>query len=277
MPCLSIPTKEDTNRITKAFLLDLESFTITDEVTKQIKPVICCVCDSIPTKAQWSTVVDIHKFITLCDRAKLRKSDSSKIYGDQLRNQYTAKDNRLKDFILSPETYVNTIDQVLVCKECLSELQTNSKVRHVDRRGPPTQSIIRGYMIGDAPGVLSHLNQAELSLITKTVIQCQSWIFFAGCHQSIKGWHTFFKGRPGENVGNLTLMTKSGWKGHILVVMCGPFTSEQALLTRAKTRVDPQKVIAGWVWLKANNFRYKDVTIPNIDDILLPYLLDDER
>jgi hypothetical protein len=131
MPCLSLPTKEDMNRITKVFLLDLESFTITDEVTKQIKPVICCVCNAIPTKAQWSTVVDIHKFITLCDRAKLRKSNSSKICGDQLRNQYTAKDNRLKDFILSPETYVNTVDKVLVCKECLSELQTNSKVRHV--------------------------------------------------------------------------------------------------------------------------------------------------
>jgi predicted phage-related endonuclease len=42
--------------------------------------------------------------------------------------------------------------------------------------------------------VLSNLNQVELSLITKTVIQCQSWIFFAGSHQSIKGWHTFFKG-----------------------------------------------------------------------------------
>jgi hypothetical protein len=72
-------------------------------------------------------------------------------------------------------------------------------------------------------------------------------------------------------------MTKSGWKGHILVVMCGLFTSEQALLRRAKTRVDPQKVIAGWVWLKTNNFRYKDVTIPNIDDIASPYLLDKER
>jgi hypothetical protein len=150
------------NRITKAFLLVLESFTNTDEVKKQIKPVSCCVCDSISTKAQWSTVVDIHKFRTLCDRAKLRKSNSSKIYGDQLRNQYTAKDNRLKDFILSPETYVNIIDKVLVCKECLSELQTNSKVRHVDRRGPPTQFIIRGYMIGDAPDVLSNLNQVEL-------------------------------------------------------------------------------------------------------------------
>jgi hypothetical protein len=71
MPCLSLPTKEDKNRITKAFLLDLESFTITDEVTKQIKPVIYYVCASIPTKPQRSTVVDINKFITLCDQAKL--------------------------------------------------------------------------------------------------------------------------------------------------------------------------------------------------------------
>ena len=71
MSCLSLPTKEDTNRIAKAFWLDLESFTITDKVTKQIQPVICCVCNSIPTKAQWSTTVEIRKFITLCDRAKL--------------------------------------------------------------------------------------------------------------------------------------------------------------------------------------------------------------
>ncbi len=276
MPCLALPTEEDTNRIAKAFLSDLESFTVTDEVTKQIKPVICCVCDSIPTRAQWSTSVDIKEFKKLCENGKLRKTDSPKIYGNEIRNQYTAKDNRLKDFILSPETHVNSRDEVLLCKKCLFELRTNSKIQK-DRRRPPTESIIQGYMIGDAPDVLSNLNPVELSLVTKTVTECQSWIFFAGSHQIIKGWHTFFKGRPGENVGNLTLMTKSGWKGHILVVMCGPFTSEQALRTRAKTSVDPQKVIAAWVWLKANNFRYKDVTIPNIDDIPLPYLLDDER
>ena len=73
------------------------------------------------------------------------------------------------------------------------------------------------------------------------------------------------------------MMANSGWKGHILVIMCGPFTTEQALLTRAKTSVDPHKVIAGWVWLKANNYRYKDLEIPNIADIPLPRLLDDER
>jgi hypothetical protein len=68
----------------------------------------------------------------------------------------------------------------------------------------------------------------ELSLIT----QCQSWICFAGCHQQIKGWHTFFKGRPTDNVGNIMLLTECGWKGTILVVMCGPFTSKQNRIKR---------------------------------------------
>ncbi len=276
MSGLRIPTSEDINRIVKSFVLDLKSFTVTDEVSKQIKPVICSICDSIPTKAQWSTFVHINEFINLCHYGKLRKDDSPKVYTAELRNQYTARDLRLKDFVLSPETYVNSRHEVLLCKECLSELRSNRK-RKSTRRRSPTESIIQGYMIGDAPDVLSKMNPVELSLITKTVTQCQSWIFFAGSHQSIKGWHTFFKGRPAANVGNLTLMTESGWKGNILVVMCGPFTNEQALVTRAKTSVDPFKVIAGWVWLKSNNYRYKDVVIPNVDDIPLPYLLDEER
>jgi hypothetical protein len=85
--------------------------------------------------------------------------------------------------------------------------------------GAAAESIIGGYMIGDAPDVLSNLNAVELSLIIKTVTQCQRWICFAGSHQSIKGWYTFFKGQPAENVGKLTLMVESGWKGNILVVM----------------------------------------------------------
>ena len=276
MSCLRIPTNEDVNHIAKAFMLDLKSFTVTDELTKEIKPVICSICDSIPTKAQWSTFVSMNEFIQLCDHGKLRKEDSVKSYKVELRNQYTAKDPRLIEFILSPGTYVNKDNEVLLSKECLSELRQNSE-KNKCRRRSPSESIIRGYMIGDAPHVLCTLNPVELSLITKTVTRCQSWIFFAGSHQSIKGWHTFFKGRPAANVGNLTLMTESGWKGNILVVWCGPFTTEQALVTKAKTSVDPIKVIAGWVWLKENNYRYKDVKIPHVDEIPLPHLLDGER
>ena len=71
-------------------------------------------------------------------------------------------------------------------------------------------------------------------------------------------------------------MTESGWKGHILVLMCGPFTSAQAMLTQAKITVDPLKVIAAWIWLKHNNYRYRMIEIPNIETIPLPYNLDDE-
>jgi hypothetical protein len=166
MSCLEIPTKEDINRIAKAFLADLKSFTVTDDVSKQIKPIICSICDSIPTKAQWSTFVDMKEFIGLCHNGKLRKEDWVKCYTKELRDQYTAKDLGLKDFILSPETYVNTDDEVLVCKQCLSELRLNSDIKK-SRRLAPSESIIRGYMIGDAPDVLCTLNPVELSLITK--------------------------------------------------------------------------------------------------------------
>ena len=37
--------------------------------------------------------------------------------------------------------------------------------------------------------------------------------------------------------------------------------------------VDPIKVIKSWQWLKENNFRYKDEKIPNIDDVPLPYVV----
>jgi hypothetical protein len=276
MTVLKIPSKEDVDRITKSFLSDLKSFTFQDAVTKELKPVICSVCDSIPSESQWSTLVDLNEFVKLCTMCKLQKQFSLEAYEDELKNQYTAKDDRLESFVLSPETYVNPQDQVLVCKNCLSELRTN-KSKKKDRCRPPAESIINGYMIGDAPVDLTDLNPVELSLVTKTVTQAQSWIFFAGSHQSIKGWHTFFKGRPGENVANLTLMTESGWAGHILVVMCGPFTKEQDLVTRSRVAVNPEKVIAAWAWLVHNNYRYKGLPIPHIDAIPLPHILDGER
>jgi len=66
-------------------------------------------------------------------------------------------------------------------------------------------------------------------------------------------------------------LTNRGTKGLILVVLCGPLT--QRALTLKKKAVDPTKVIKAWQWLKENNFRYKDEVIPNIDNIPLPYVV----
>jgi hypothetical protein len=178
MSSLRIPTEAESNKLVKDFALDLKSFTVIDEESKLIQPVICSICDSIPTKAQWSTSVHIDDFIELCHSGKLDKDESPKSYSQELRNQYTAKDTRLKDLILLPQTYASPSNEVLLCKKCLSELRSNSFERQTKRRRGPSESIIQGYMIGDAPDVLSNLNTVELSLITKTVTQCQRWILF---------------------------------------------------------------------------------------------------
>ena len=121
---------------------------------------------------------------------------------------------------------------------------------------PPKQAIANGFLIGNAPDELSCLNEVELSLISRVRIHCQSWIFFGGCHQHIKGWHTFFRNRNSENVGNLINLVDNGMTGMILVVLCGPFTSTQTALAMQKTAVDPEKVVNAWHWLKHHNFRF---------------------
>jgi tRNA A37 threonylcarbamoyladenosine synthetase subunit TsaC/SUA5/YrdC len=84
MPLVAIPTTADVYRITKAFLTDLESFTFQDELSKEFKPIICSICDSMPTKAQWSTFVDIDEFTKLCTKGKLQKTDSPEKYPMEL-------------------------------------------------------------------------------------------------------------------------------------------------------------------------------------------------
>jgi hypothetical protein len=50
------------------------------------------------------------------------------------------------------------------------------------------------------------------------------------------------------------------------------------MLTKAKTSVDPHKVIAAWLWLKEYNYRYWSFVIPNIDDTPPhPHIIDDKR
>jgi hypothetical protein len=143
MSCLQIPTDAETNAMVKAFALDLKSFTVMDKESKVNYSVICCICDSIPTKAQWCTSLPIKIFIKLCNHGKLLKFDSLKSYNQDLKDHYMAKDASLKIFILSPQTYVSPSDKVLLFRQCLSELQSNL-TKDKSRRSSPTESIIWG-------------------------------------------------------------------------------------------------------------------------------------
>jgi hypothetical protein len=274
MALLAIPTASEKKALIDGMNKDIASYTVFDERTNCHLPVICCVCDSIPKKANWWTTCPVTELEKILRRCHMHRSLLGEYYPELLLNQYTADHETLKPFLLSPETYVNSNEETIICKECLANLRTMNK-RKSDRRHPPMESIANGYVIGDAPDCLTDLTQTEVSLISRTRTFVQSWVFFGGCHQHIKGWHTFFKNRSTDNVGNLLMLTESGLKGLILVVLCGPFTETQKAFTLDQISVDPLKVIAAWRWLKANNYRYRNDTIPHIDDIPLPKVIEE--
>jgi hypothetical protein len=277
MDSLLIPTPEAKKALINRFNDDLASFTIVDRRRNCFVPVICCVCDSIPPKSDWATRCDVTVLESLLIDCNMQRSLLEDLYPSSLLAQYSADHCKLKRFVLSPSTYVDSEEDVVICKECFTELKLESAKSNVKRRRRPKQSIANGYVIGDAPVCLTDLSQTELTLISRVRTYCQSWVFFGGCHQHIKGWHTFFPNRATENVGNLSMLSESGLKGLILVVLCGPFTSTQKALVLRKVHVDPRKVVAAWSWLKQNNFRYKNDVIPNVDDIPPPRIIEENK
>ena len=185
---LRILTATEKDTVTKAFIEDLQSFTFQDDTTDTFRTVICSVCDSIPLEPKWSCFVSVTEMEKLLRRCNMEAASMSTLYPALLLNQYSVNHTDLKLFVLSPETYVNARNEVLVCKQCVSELWHSSEKHH--HRYPLKAAIANGYVIRDAPLELSSLNDVELSLVSCVHIYCQRWIFFGGCHQHIKGKQT---------------------------------------------------------------------------------------
>lgn len=276
---LKIPTAAQTKQIKKNFLFDLESYTYVDKATDIIHPVVCSCCDGIPTDPDWYEWIPVATFANFCkgchmQRSKLEPSTPLEkvLYPAALLNQYKVDHDLLRDYVLSPKTIINENEDILVCKECLQSLKDAMAKKRSNNRSPPKKAIASARLTGDAPNVLKRLSHAELSLISAASIECQSYIFFGGCHQQIRGWHTIFKNRPAANVRNLDLLAESGLKGKIVVVLCGPFTTTQRALVMEQCGVRPQYVREAFDWLKANNYLYKDLAVPQDSEIPLPII-----
>jgi hypothetical protein len=138
---------------------------------------------------------------------------------------------------------------------------------------PPVNAIANGHLVGEVPEELSCLNEVELALVSWVRIHCQSWVFHAGCHQQIKGWHTFHRNQNAQNAGHLKQLGPSGMKGSILVVLCGPFTSAQKAMTLNQVSVLPEKVIEAFEWLRDHNCHCSDEEIPAERDIPTPIIV----
>ena len=264
------------------FIKDLESFSVFDTKTGTLQPVICSVCDSVPDCAQWYVFVGMKQAKMWFRRCHLQKGDivdeypnmdSSSHDMNPLITQYTTKYRELDEFVLSPMTFVNEKNEVLLCKSCKDELERISKRKSGSRLCMPEYAISNNRLVGDAPNCIKKLSEVALSLISIARIYCQSWVFFCGCHQHIKGWHTFYKNRVTENIGNLMQIRDAGMRGSVLVVLCGPFTKTQKALTLDACSVNPLDVVNALRWLIANNFQYRNERIPHVDEIPMPHVI----
>ena len=230
--------------------------------------VICCVCDTIAhvdVEIQWMAVTLLRQY---CLAYKMSKQEIINIYPPGLIAQYTVPNvHELKDFVLSPKSVYNAQDgTIAICTKCANHLHVQVQ-NYAQKRLPPNEAIISAYLIGDAPKILTDLNECEIALLSIVRTNCQSWIYFAGCHKHIQGWHTFYQNRPGYNIATVDNLTDAGLKGQLLVVLCGPFTSMQKAKTLARIQVRPEKVITAFYWLKQNNYHYRDITIPLPEDL----------
>ena len=73
--------------------------------------------------------------------------------------------------------------------------------------------------------------------------------------------------------GEITESDMEKYENSINVVLTGPFTNFQRMVTKERVRVNPDKVITALKWLKANNRLYSNIDI-NKDAIPAPQIID---
>ena len=273
---LAVPSAGQTRNIAKKFLVDLESFSFRDDISNVLKPVVCSVCDGLPTCPGWFDWVSVGSFHKMIVRAKMHKKNLEGIYPELMLSHYTVGHPQLDDFVLSPKTVINEFEEVMVCRTCHQHLKNSMDQKKASRVLPPSGAIFTGHLIGEPPVELSELSKAELALVSGARIDCQSYVFFGGCHEQIRGWHTVFRNRVVANVSSLEMLRSSGLKGKIVVVLCGPFTTTQKALVRKQVQVCPAKVLSAFNWLKRNNYLHHGLELPDLNDVPLPILLEED-
>lgn len=271
------PNATEQMALIAAFTEELESsvFVDADGVSH---PVICCVCDTIAhvdIAMKWMDVSVLQKH---CIESTMTQAILKDVYPAALIAQYTVPHvPALQTFVLSPKSVYNvTKDCIAICELCEKHFKVQGDLQSCNRRRPPDEAIISAYLIGDAPSILTDLNEVEMAILSTVRTNCQSWIYFAGCHQHIQGWHTFYENRPASNVATIATLADAGLKGQLLVVLCGPFTHTQKALTFAQTLVNATKVIAAFEWLKVNNYHYHNIDIPRVEDLPIPQIIEND-
>lgn len=248
-----------------------------DKGTNSFLPRICAICDCLHRVQNPVVKFPLERLLSNlrkypCTRDKLPKDVPS-----TLANGFTAKDDRLKAFLLSPYTRVlpdsNNIECVEVCSRCVVEIEEQEK-----KPGPksgPTFAIWNGSMFGDPPECLKVLNHAELNLVSvnRISIQTNAVVLRSDHHKGLVGWHSVFENDVEANAANVQCLQNAGVSGEFLCVLCGPFSKVHLKLAKKAYKVRPDKVLEAFHWLKENNPFYKDIKPPEDNELVSPRFL----
>lgn len=278
-PTVTVPTKARLEHIRDAFVSDLESLTETD-LDGCIHSRVCVFCDrlvGLEEAPHYTTGEQIKRAATKVK--SLLKPPAGKPYPKLLLDQYGIMDSTtstapsLWDMFLSPRSVLVPAKGFVTCCEC-HKCAVGEEKKKTTPRLPPF-AIARGYVVGEAPVELKRLNAFELAVISPVRAVANVFTFYGGCHEVVRGWHTFYQANVGHAISTLTQLDEFKVRNTVSVVLCGPFTKEQRALVMRKMNLNREHCRKAFDWLKQNNKHFKDLEIPDTDTIPDPIILDE--
>ena len=262
--CIALPSPKTVSGIEKDVCESLSNRYYTNEF-QCLTPRICACCNRFATIENPMQPLTLDGFLYCMSKLRVSRPVLESYFPTAVIESYRAKEERLDNLVLSPETrvYSGPVGEEVIdlCTECETHFNhfLRSKKRTFDG---PKEAVFNGNLCGDPPDCLRELNAAELALISPNRILTHALVLQCDNHDGIVGWHSMFENSVETNVSNIQLMIDSGLQSEFLCVLCGPWTKIQLDKVKNAYRVRPEKVIQAFSWLKENNAYFRDIVIP---------------
>jgi hypothetical protein len=158
------------------------------------------------------------------------------------------------------------------CKGCVKVINVDNKPSKINL---PWFAIANGAMFGEAPSVLTDLNDAELALVSLARTNKHVFAFYGGAHKSMCGWHNMYENDVTGIARTLSQATELGGRDDILCVLMGPFTPVQREYVKSRMMIRVDCVLNALRWLKRNNPLYNNITMPSESELPRAVIIDE--
>jgi hypothetical protein len=123
---------------------------------------------------------------------------------------------------------------------------------------------------GEAPDCMESLNKIGLALISRNRNSSHMFSFYAGQHQSIRGFHTMYMNNVEHTQETLLRMNDRHSPNVMSCILQGPFTYSQKQKVMESMTVDRDTVLATFDFLRANNMQYSDLPLITDGNYVFP-------